>query len=144
MEVIEYIVYLQRLGEIVAGPLARQAGRDVRGIGPGHHDDLGLDVQPADVLEELQAVHLRHLDVAVDDVDIVLLHRLQAFQPVLRGHYGITPALKHVPEPFPYIGLIVNDQDLEIIVKVDHRPLPAKSLKKKQLVTSIAVREGKK
>lgn len=49
----------------------------------GDHDDPGIGVEPADDVDDVEAVHDRHVDVHEDDVGMVLFVEVDRFNSVL-------------------------------------------------------------
>ena len=74
-------VRLERLGNVVVGPLLHGLHRGVHGP-VGRHDDNGaVDPPRIQLVQKVQAAHLRHQDVGEHQIELVLLQSGQGFLP---------------------------------------------------------------
>ena len=111
------VVEVQRLGHEVE--CAAVHGRaDVLHVAVGG-DDHGADVRVdrGDLLQQRQAVHLGHVDVREDHIDVIFLAELLEGLHAVAGEDELVEALPdgaaHALEHEGFeIGFVVNDQDL--------------------------------
>src|SRR5581483_5506728 len=107
------LVARERLREVVVGAeihSAAQAGAIVE-RGEEHERGIGEAGLGAQRLEHREAVHLRHVDVAQDEVGLVAPRELQRDAPVLRAHRRETLDLEHEQDVVADPGLVLDHED---------------------------------
>ncbi len=109
---------IQRLlDEVERAAAGRLHGRVDRAV-PRDHDDQGLGLRLPDLLEDLQAVLARHLDVQERQVDVrVVSQSLKPRLPVLGQHDLVVLEAQHEVQALPDGDLVVDDQDLHGILR---------------------------
>ena len=111
-----HLFVLERLGDVVEGPLAhRLDGALDRGEGGDHHHHQ-VGIAPADLAQHLHAVHAGEHEVEEDEVDLL---PLQDRQPLLAGGGGErrVPLLadEHGQDVLENL-FVVDDQDVHAVV----------------------------
>jgi hypothetical protein len=102
----------QRLDQVGAGAFFDRSDAPFHGGTAGDHYHFGPGIEFPDIIQEFNAVHTGHNDIAVDYVDYGLFDYRQAIHPVCRGKNRIPFALKDILKPFPDVSFIVDDQYL--------------------------------
>ena len=105
------LVGIDRLGDVVEGPVLQRPHRRIHGGEGRDHDHGGLRVDLAELLLELHAVHAGHLDVQQHHLVAVLLHGPQRFRGVLRRLHFVTVLAEPLAEGVAGRKLVVHDQD---------------------------------
>ena len=128
---------IDRLGDEVEGAAVHR-GADVLHVAVGRDDDRAeIRVHLGDLLQEGQTVHLRHVDVRENDVDVALLRqdfqRLDAVAGELEAVLALADVASHaLAHQTLQIRLVVNDQDLVVgmvpIAHLDRYPFRARNL----------------
>ena len=80
---------VERLVQVVAGPVAQRLSRGLDGLESGEHDDLDGGGDQLDFLERLHAGEAEHHDVEDDDVDGVGFDQLDGIHSVGREEDGV-------------------------------------------------------
>ena len=78
---------------------------------PETTDDFDCGVVCLDSLEDVDAAHARQPDVEHDDVDAVVLERLEADEAVLRHEGAVAFVLEDVLDGGPDAGFVVDHED---------------------------------
>src|SRR6185503_818942 len=100
----------ERLGQIVpgSGPERLDAAGDARIT--GHDYDDGVLVGLESCLQDLQAGHLRHIEVDQNDVELAPPHRLQGLFTPTDQRDIVAVHLQHAGAALPQGSLVVDDQ----------------------------------
>src|SRR5207249_9227209 len=106
---------VERLRDVGEDAAAQRLGGGARvGVG-GDHDDRHVHAEPADLLEELESAHARHVHVEEDQVELSAQQNDQRFRPVLRRLGLVRVLVAELPEEIlqdlDYRCLVVDDQD---------------------------------
>ena len=114
------VLAAEGLDQVLEGPVGQRVLHRLQGrVGRDHHDlDAGVDA--LDAAEELDAVHLRHLDVHEDQVRVEALQRTQRRFTAIGGG-DVVPGLEDHAERFPRPHLVVHHEDARA---VRHATLP--------------------
>jgi hypothetical protein len=76
-----------------------------------HHDDLDSGVAAAELLQQLEAVHLRHHQIDQRDVHALALEQSQRCRPIFDGN-GFHPTRgQHPHDTSAESGLIIDNED---------------------------------
>jgi len=108
------VTRIERLGQIRDGAVAQRLGAHLVLLRGADHDDRQARLDLADLLEQREAVHARHLEVEQDHVRALAHHRVQALATV--GHrfdlqgLRVTHRADDVRERLPDVGLVVHDK----------------------------------
>jgi len=102
------------LGEIIPGSGAQRldAGSDARVA--GHHDDDGVLILLERGAQDLEAGHLRHVEIDEHDIELAALEELAGFFAPSGQRNGEAIHLKHAGAAFPQGPLIVDEQDPDV------------------------------
>jgi len=107
------------LGDEVVGPLPHRLDGVLQAPVGRHHDDGGRDPLSPDPLEELDAAHLRHLEVQEDEGGVELRELGQRLPAGARGAGLESEEAEAVPQGLPVVRVVVHDED----PPAPHRPL---------------------
>jgi hypothetical protein len=107
----EDLVEVDRLQDEVAGPLLEALHRDRDVAGAGQHDDRGVGVPGAQVTEELEPAHPRHLQIGDGErCPLAVVHRHRFF-PVAGDAAFVAGGAERGAERQADVGFIVHDED---------------------------------
>jgi hypothetical protein len=112
----EQLVLLQRLREVVESALAHRVHRAVDGAVRGHEDDAGPRGLLGELGQELDAVHVRHLEVGEDDVEGLARRRLQGLAAVGGGGRLVALRLQDHLEDVALAPFVVYDENLPFTI----------------------------
>ncbi|KQV52080.1 hypothetical protein ASC93_05445 [Massilia sp. Root335] len=108
----EHLDLVERLADEILGPRFQRA-QLVRGLGGDHqHRQIALAFQRPQAFEDLEPVHVRHVQVEHDDV--VAVGAMQVEHGARVGHErdaGVAGVFEHVAEQLDVRFLVVDDQD---------------------------------
>jgi hypothetical protein len=79
------LVHVERLDQVVVGPLADRRDRALHPLVRGDHDHVGARVHRVDLLEEVDAAHARHLEVGDHHVGTELVDVRERLLGALRA-----------------------------------------------------------
>jgi len=100
----------ERLDEVLEGTVCQRVlDRLQRGVGGDHHD-FDRRIGALDVAEELEPVHLGHLDVHDDDVGLEPPEMVEGHAPVL-GRLDLVVGLEQHAQRLARTELVVHDED---------------------------------
>jgi hypothetical protein len=78
-----------------------------------NHDESGLRLEGAELLERLQSAHAGHTDVEEDQIEEMVAGHLQAAGAVLASLHAVAEAGEDVAEQHADALLVVNDKDVK-------------------------------
>ena len=108
------LVEIDRLGQVVDRPLPHGFHGRVHGGESRHQHHPGGRRQPPGFGEQLQAVHLVHLEVGDDEVELASPHLGQGFQAIGRPPHLVAFLAQHVLQIGSGDVLVVHHQHMEI------------------------------
>src|SRR4029453_3501803 len=109
MDDVLEILARERLDEVLEGAVGERMSHGLeRRVGRDHHD-FDRWIGPLDVPEELESVHLGHLDVHDHDVGLKPPQQVQGRAPVLR-RLDLVGGLDQHAERFAWSQLVVDDE----------------------------------
>src|SRR6185295_9007191 len=106
------LVEIDRLGEVVVGADPHGLHRGLDGAVGGHQHDAEVDLPLPHLLQEAQAVHAGHPQIADGEAGVVVL--VEEFQRLLRvveGAHGEPRLLEGDRHRFAGAGFVVDDQN---------------------------------
>ena len=106
------LVQLDGLGEIVGRAFLEGVHRGADGGVARHHDDFGAGRHLLDGLQQLDAVHLLHLQVREDDVELLGLDLLQGLHAVGRNCHLVPFFAQDVLQVGAGDFFVIHHQDL--------------------------------
>ena len=102
---------IRRLLEEVEGAELRGLDRGLHRPVPRDHDADEVGMRLLDALEQLQAVHSRHLDVEEREIEAPVGKRVQRGLAALRGANVVILVLEDALERAANRGVVVDDED---------------------------------
>jgi hypothetical protein len=105
------LLHLEGLEDVVVGAALHRVDRGLDGAEAGHDDGEGVGRDGADRLEQLDAAHPRHLQVADDEVVVGVAQLSQRRRPVLGGANDVALHAEEVGQDVPDELLVVDDED---------------------------------
>ena len=113
---------IERLHEVVVGPALHRLDRGLdRGVG-GHDDDGHVRLRLLHRLEDLEAVHARHLQIDQQNRPAPLAEHVERGRAVVRGGEGVAVLRQPSRQRFPDDLFVVNDEDARAFLAHDVRP----------------------
>ena len=111
-----HILVLERLEDVVIGPALHRLDGRLDGPKRGHDDRDHRQPLLGDALQQLQPVHVRHLQVGQDQVIRAPLQLLQGLQAVLGKSHRKALSGEHVHEHFTHDLLIIDQKNSRWLV----------------------------
>ena len=102
---------LERLEDVVVGAALHGVDRGLDRAEAGHDDGERVGGGLADRLEQLDAAHARHLEVADDEVVVRASELGERARAVLRGAHDVAFHAEEVREDVADELLVVDDED---------------------------------
>ena len=102
---------LEGLEDVVVSAALHRVDRRVDGAEPRHDDGQRAGGRGAVGVEELDAPHARHLQVADDEVVVRVAEFLEGGGPILRGADDVAFHPEEIREDVPNELLVVDDKD---------------------------------
>ena len=108
--------------QVIEGAVFHRLHGAVDGAVSGHHDDRRPGRSGFDFAEQLLAVHLRHFDIAEDQIEGFLVKLLKRLLAVVGGDDGVTFAFQRFGQSRPHFGFVIDDQNMFGILHFSFRP----------------------
>ena len=108
-----YLGQVERLREVVVGSEAHGLDGGVHVDDPRQHDDFGVGMSFLDLLEELHAVHLGHVNVAYDQLEGARSKFPKTFRAVARRLAAIAAAGETLREEIADDRVVIDDEDVD-------------------------------
>ncbi len=105
------LLHLERLEDVVVGPLLHRLDRRLDGAEAGHDDRDDRDALLADLLDQLEPTHVGHLQIRDDQVVAALVQLLEGQRAVLDGVDDVPLHGQEVGQDLADHLLVVDDQD---------------------------------
>ena len=115
------VLELVRLGDVVHGADGEAVHGDLDVGDGGDHHDRGVGQARADLSQQLEAVHLRHAQVAQHERDGVLLELLERLDAVRRLDALKAVVSHQVHQHLAQARLVVDDEAVRSGVRDSHR-----------------------
>ena len=109
------MAHVERLGDVREHAAAQRLGRGPGVRVGGDHDDGHVHAETANLLQELEAAHPRHVHVEQDEIELSPEQNDQRFGPVARRlglvRVRVAELAEEVHQHFDHRWLVVDDQD---------------------------------
>ena len=108
---VDDLLHLERLEDVVVGPLLHRLDRRLDGAEAGHDDREDRDALLGDLLDQLEAAQVGHLQIRDDQVVAALVQLLEGQRAVLDGVHDVPLHGQEVGQDLADHLLVVDDQD---------------------------------
>ncbi len=108
----KHLIPIERLGQVVVRPALHGVYRQLHTAVGGHHDHKAAATLAAVALYELEAIHVRHPDIAKDDVGSVIERLGQTFPSIRRRAHVVTGILEDQRNGPTNPSLVIDDENL--------------------------------